>query len=313
MKVLFVSSGKSGSVGEVVKNQGESLVKAGIEVDYFVIIPGLLGYIFAIPKIRKAFKRRNYNLIHAHYSLSAFAASIAGSFPLVVSLMGSDTYMSGFLRIAARFFYKNRWMVTIVKTIKMKEKLMMDNALVIPNGIDIERFKPIPKIDGRNHVGFPSDKKLILFISIPNRPEKNLELAEDALKAINNSDVVLKHIHNVPNEDMPFFYNAADALLLTSKWEGSVNVVKEAMACNCPIVTTDVGDVRWVLGETKGCYISSFEPEDVAEKVKRALAFGKRTDGRQRIINLGLDSETVASKIIAIYKDIVFHRKNTEP
>ena len=312
MKVLFVSSGKSGCVGDVVKNQGESLVKEGIEVDYFVIKPGLLGYIFAIPEIWKAFKRRNYNLVHAHYSLSAFAASMAGSFPLVVSLMGSDTYMSGFLRVVARFFYKNRWRVTIVKTIKMKEKLMMDNAHVIPNGVDIERFKPIPKYDARNHVGFPSDKKLILFISIPNRPEKNLELAEDALKAINNSDVVLKHIYNVPNEDMPFFYNAADALLLTSKWEGSVNVVKEAMACNCPVVSTDVGDVKWVIGETEGCYITSFDTANITEQIRAALTFGKRTNGRQKILDLGLDSETIAVKIITVYKSIIFNRENAK-
>lgn len=309
MEVLFISSGKSGDVGEVVKNQGDSLKKAGINIDYFVIKPGFSGYISAIPKISRAFKKGNYDLAHAHYSLSAFSASLAGSFPLVVSLMGSDTYMSGFLRIMARFFYKNRWRVAIVKTINMKEMLMMGDAQVIPNGVDMDRFKPIPKIDARNHIGLSLDKKLILFISVPNRPEKNLELAQAAVKAINNSDVELKHVYNVPNEDMPFYYNAADALLLTSKWEGSVNVVKEAMACNCPIVSTDVGDVRWVVWGTEGCYISSFQLSDVVDKIREALAYGKRTNGRQRIIDLELDSRTVASNIIGVYNYVLSQEK----
>lgn len=305
MKVFFVSSGKSGSVGEVVKNQGESLVKAGIDVDYFVIKPGFSGYVKAIPKIRKAYKNGNYDLAHAHYSLSAFAASMAGSFPLVVSLMGSDAYISWFFRIVARLFYKQRWGATIVKTRKMKEILKMDAALIIPNGVDTNRFKPFSKESARNHLGYPMNKKLIVFISVPNRPEKNLSLARQAVKELKDDNIELMHVYNVSNFEIPYYLNAADSLLLTSKWEGSVNVIKEAMACNCPIVATDVGDIRWVLGNTEGCYISSFDPADVADKIKIALAFGKRTEGRKRIMELGLDSETGAEKIIDVYKRVL--------
>jgi glycosyltransferase involved in cell wall biosynthesis len=186
----------------------------------------------------------------------------------------------------------------------MKELLKMTKAQIIPNGVGINRFKPLLETDSRKYLDYGQDKKLILFITIPNRPEKNLELADRAVKALNNNEVEFKHIYNIPNSEMPYYLNAADVLLLTSKWEGSVNVVKEAMACDCPIVSTDVGDVRWVLGETEGCYITSFEPEDVADKIKAALAFGKRTNGRQRIIELRLDSETVARRIIALYEEV---------
>jgi glycosyltransferase involved in cell wall biosynthesis len=144
------------------------------------------------------------------------------------------------------------------------------------------------------------DKKLIIFISNPNRPEKNFNLAREAVKMMNKSDVELMPVYNVPNEEICYYLNAADILLLTSKWEGSVNVIKEAMACNSPIVVTDVGDVCWVIGNTQGCFISTFEPEDVADKTKLALQFSKkmgRTKGRERIIELGLDSKIYNSVI----------------
>lgn len=105
--------------------------------------------------------------------------------------------------------------------------------------------------------------------------------------------------------------NASDVLLFTSKWEGSVNVVKEAMACNCPAVSTDVGDVRWVTGNTDGCFISNFKPEDVADKITLALQFSKekcRTNGRERIIELGLGSETIANRILVVYNNVIERR-----
>ena len=102
---------------------------------------------------------------------------------------------------------------------------------------------------------------------------------------------------------MSIYFNASDLVLLTSFWEGSPNVIKEAMACNVPIVSTDVGDVKEVIGKTEGCYITSFDPEDVAEKIKLALKFGKRTTGIEDIKHL--ESSLIAKKIIKIYKSVL--------
>ena len=105
------------------------------------------------------------------------------------------------------------------------------------------------------------------------------------------------------------YYNSADLLLLTSFHEGSPNVIKEAMACNCPIVSTDVGDVKRLFGEYTRClYIHSFDPIDVAEKIKQASSSAKKhgqTNGRERIIELGLDSNTIAEKIIEVYNEVL--------
>ncbi|HRR29546.1 MAG TPA: glycosyltransferase [Victivallales bacterium] len=309
MKVLFVSSGKNGGVSIVVKNQGDSLKDLGINIDYFTIEPGLWGYTKSILKLRKKFKSGNYNVVHAHYSFSGFVGSLAGCKPLVVSLMGSDVYQSWFWRAVTVFFSKNIWDKTIVKSDRMMGDLKINHAEVIPNGVNVERFKVIKKIIARKYLNIPEKSKLIISVFALERPEKNIKLAKSAVKMLNISDVMLKFVYNIPNEEMPFYYNAADVLLVTSKWEGSVNVVKEAMACNCPIVSTDVGDVRWVVGDTLGCYLTTFNPEDIAEKIKLALEFREKeelTGGRDRLLMLGLDSWTVGKKIKKIYESILF-------
>lgn len=306
MKVLIVASGKTGTIGDVVRNQVESLRLEGIEIDCYAIRPGLSGYLSSISKVRKKYKKGKYDLAHAHYSFSGFVAAMAGCNPLVVSLMGSDVYMFGLFGLIARFFYKFFWDVTIVKTEKMKQMLHMNYARVIPNGVDMARFQPFNKAIAIDKIAYSSEKKMILFVSKPDRYEKNIDLAYEVVKLLDDR-VELKHIWNIPNEEMPFWYNAADLLLLTSKWEGSVNVVKEALACNCPVVSTDVGDVKLLISSVDNCYISSYEADDIAEKIRRVLDNKEQTciSGRKRILELKLDSVSVARNIINIYNEFL--------
>ena len=187
----------------------------------------------------------------------------------------------------------------------MKELIGIANVHIIPNGVDIKRFKPIPKEVVRQHIGYKKDRKLILFIAIKNREEKNIDLAIEAVKLLSDINIDFKHIYNVPNSEVPYYLNAADVLLLTSKREGSVNVVKEALACNCPVVATDVGDISWVLGDIEGCYISAFNSRDIADKILAALYLGRRTNGRDRIRELGLDLNNISDRIIGLYEHLV--------
>lgn len=306
MKVLFVSSGRSGKPSYVIKNQGDSLIEKDITVEYFLIEGrGIWGYLKSIPKLRKKIKNNKYDIVHAHYIFSAFAASMAGSFPLVVSLMGSDTYMSAIWRFVVRIFYRLRWDATIVKTQHMKDILKISKLYIIPNGVNMERFKVIDKEFSREHIKYLSQKKLVIFVADPARSEKNFALAKRVIETLDDSNVDLMPVFNVPNEQIPYYLNAADVLLLTSKWEGSVNIVKEALACNLPIVSTDVGDVRNNTAGVEGCYVCSYNVSDLSEKLKLALLFGKLTNGRKRIIELGLDADTVAKKIINVYKEVL--------
>lgn len=310
MRVLFVSSGNTGDVGVLVKNQANSLVKAGVSVDFFLIKgKGILGYLKSVRHIRRTFHNGKYDLIHAHYSLSAFAASLAGRYPLVVSLMGSDAYLSGILRLIARFFYYTSWDATIVKTQRMKTLLKMKRAIVLPNGVDTEIFKEIPKEVARKEIGYYKLNKLIIFVADPTRAEKNFELAKKAFDLCQFDDAELMPVYNVPNHIIPYYLNAADVLLLTSKWEGSVNVVKEAMACNLPIVSTDVGDVKDNLSEVNGCYIATHDPIAIKNKLLMALSFIGKTNGAEKLKNMGIDSESVANRLIFLYQSVVKYER----
>lgn len=305
MKVLFVSSGRTGKVNELIINQGISLQRNGIEIDYFYFRKGFWGYFTGVFEIRKLLKTSNYDLIHAHYSFSGFAASFAGKKPLVVSLLGSDAYKGFLIRLITRFFSKYFWKVTIVKTPEMKSLLHLKKVEIIPNGVDIERFMPIPKKTAREYIRFPLDKILILFISDPSRHEKNFGLALSAFELIKQDNFELLPVFNKPNEIIPYYLNAADAILLTSKREGSVNVIKEAMACNTPIVSTDVGDVRRNLEGINGCYVCDSDPESLAMALKKVLESKNSIDSRSRLIELRLDSKTIASKVTSVYKQIL--------
>ncbi|MDT8374977.1 MAG: glycosyltransferase [Bacteroidales bacterium] len=305
MKVLFVSSGRNKQPGVIVFSQGESLKREGIAVDYLLAGPGPAGYLSAVVRIRRAWKRGDYDLVHAHYSLSAFAASLAGRFPLVVSLMGSDLHMSGVMRTIIRSLYRHRWGATIVKSLQMKELMKLSEAEVVPNGVDTELFRPLSKTEAREFPGYPVAGKLVLFGSSPDRREKNAVLAREAVALLHDPDVELRYLSGVPHEHVPYWLNAVDVLLLTSTREGSPNVVKEAMACNCPVVSTEVGDVRWLFGETGGYFITSNDAGDVAAKLRAALDLSGRTEGRERIMKLELDSGSVAARIKSIYERVV--------
>jgi len=308
LKILFVSSGnKKVGVSPIVRNQGRSLISQSIILDHYAIDgKGFLGYAKNIALLARVVKKGKYNLIHAHYSLSGFVAGVACLFNnnTIVSLMGSDIEKQKISRIFIRLFNFFSWSAVIVKSKRLKDKIGIKNAHILPNGVNLEIFKPEDYKKAREKIGFEVSKNYVLFLANPNRPEKNFTLAKAAIEICKKDfDVELIVLHEIPHKQIPDYLSATDVLLLTSHFEGSPNVIKEAMACNCPIVSTDVGDVKEVMGDTDGCYISSFDPENVAQKLKMALEFGKRTNGRENIQHL--DDKVIAKRLIDIYKSVL--------
>jgi glycosyltransferase involved in cell wall biosynthesis len=137
-------------------------------------------------------------------------------------------------------------------------------------------------------------------------------LAQAALSLAGFENTELVNPFPITHDQIPKYLNSASVLVVPSLMEGSPNVIKEAMACNCPIVSTDIGDVRWVFGDTRGCYLSTFDVQDFAERIREALEFaegGCRTNGSKRIEELGLDTETVAKRLYKVYMNVLKKKK----
>ncbi len=305
MEILFISSGNTkNGISPIIKNQGQSLINQGHKVSFYTIKgKGVSGYFSNIFTLRKFLTEKQFDVIHAHYSLSAMVASLSGAQPLVVSLMGSDVKASGILRFCIRIFKAIFWKKVIVKSKDMKISSGLTQSYIVPNGVDFEKFKPEARDESIEVTKWDSNKKHILFAANPNRYEKNFELAKQAFELLNPDEVELQVLEDVPNEQMPQYFNASDVILLTSLWEGSPNVIKEAMACNCKIVAVDVGDIKEVIANTKGCYVTGFDKEEIAEKIIEALNLPQKTNGKNAIAYLSADA--IANTLTNIYKDTI--------
>lgn len=307
MKVLFISSSDAvRGISPIVLRQAESLVKQGCEIDFYGVEgKGIIGYLKNRKSLKKKMKAGEYQIFHAHYSLTAFLASLTFCKPLVVSLMGSDVKSSSSLRLLISLFsYIFSWQSVIVKSVDMKDSIKISKAEVISNGVDTEAFNPKEKNECRRILSWDLSKKHFLFAANPNRYEKNYKLTLEAFEYLDLEETHLHYLENVDHSQINTWVNAADVILLSSLWEGSPNIIKEAMACNKPIVSTGVGDVSWLISSLEGCYISSFEKKEFASKMSLALDFANtsvETNGRNRIFELNLDSEFVSKRIIDIY------------
>lgn len=322
MRVLFVCSGNSiFGISPIVKNQGESLKKNGIELDYFPVRgKGYKGYIKNISKLKETLKSKKYEIVHAHYTYCGWVGVLQLSkIPVIVSFMGGDIHGAGEIKTKEKIVFSRYFNIflsmllqpfpkrIIVKSRNLEKYIYLrSKTSIIPNGVDFEKFRPLDKKLCRERLNLNTEKKIILFLGEPSEPRKNFKLLMQAYNLKKNNDIDITKPFPVPFRDVVYYLNATDVLVLTSYFEGSPNVIKEAMACNCPIVSTDVGDVKEVIGNTAGCYITTFDLEDVAEKIMMALAFGKKTDGRKNIKHLEINN--IANRIIFVYKELLNSR-----
>jgi teichuronic acid biosynthesis glycosyltransferase TuaC len=314
MRILFICSGNAGGKGILVQNQAESLCRKSIDIDFYLIKgKGIRGYLKNVRPLRRYLKTNHYDLIHAHYSFSAYVASMAGARPLVVSLMGSDVQSKAGIWILNRFFRLfYSWKNIIVKSETMKQNSGLSSAVVIANGLDINLFKPLDKKECCKKLGWEIDKCNILFAADPSRSEKNYLLTQQAVDRLNDSNIVLHSLVGIAHNEIPLWFNASDVVVLSSFYEGSPNVIKEAMACNRPIVCTDVGDVRWLFGNEPGHFIAGFSIDNFIKELNSAILYSGQNDytkGRERIIALGLDADKVAEKIISLYQKILADKR----
>tara|TARA_B100000575_G_C23046250_1_gene602244 strand:+ start:156 stop:1073 length:918 start_codon:yes stop_codon:yes gene_type:complete len=301
MKILFISAGNSElGISPIILSQGNSLLKKGCHIDYFTIKgKGVFGYLKNRKILKKQINSSDYDIIHAHYANSAFLASLSTRKKIIVSLMGSDVIEKWYFKYVNFLFYLFSWKHVIVKSKEMALNSMGIPTSIIPNGVNFDIFKPIERKDALSITGWDLNKKHILFCSSTERPEKNYNLAFNAFNLIKNTNIQLHSLNNISHDKIPYYINSSDVILMTSLFEGSPNIIKEAMACNTPIVSTNVGDVKDLIFDTDGCYITNQCKYDISKAIQNALSFNNKTNGRSNILHL--KDDIIADQLIKIY------------
>jgi teichuronic acid biosynthesis glycosyltransferase TuaC len=323
MKILHLYRCKTAAEkpSPLIDAQIISLSHQGVEAEGFPITGNsVFTYLRQSRQLRKHIRENDCDIIHAHYALCAITAVLARTGkPIVLSMMGSDilgeydapdsiTFRSRIVIFISRIV---QYFVTavIAKSHNIYERIGRKKiTVVVPNGVNMKRFQPMDKAKARHLLGLPHDKKYVLSLANPAHFWKNPGLTTKALQLLKHPDLVLLTPYPLAHHGVPLYLNAADVFISTSWMEGSSNVIKEAMACNCPLVATNVGDAAWIVDDTAGCYLSNFDPADTAEKLTAALSFAEkhnRTAGRNRILHLGLDEASVANRIIDVYKKVL--------
>lgn len=310
MKILFVSStNKRNKIVPFIDSQRQSLIKLGLQVDVFEINnKGLIGYIRNIRRLSNYLEYHKYDIIHAHYVLSGLVVALTFTkTPIVLSFMGSDIY--GKINSKNRTSMRSVYLILlslliqpfvsfiILKSHNLSKLIYKKSYEIIPNGVDLTKF-----LSNR----ITCNPKKIVFLSDTKDPRKNFTLAKESFKLLKNIYKNVELITPFPcnQEEVIEHLNSASLLIATSYREGSPNIIKEAMACNCPIVTTDVGDVRFLLGNTYGNYICQFNANEISSKMLLILTNEIESNGRDAIKEKKLTDIDIAKRLLTIYKKV---------
>jgi glycosyltransferase involved in cell wall biosynthesis len=325
MKVLIITAiyptPENPAFGSFVKTQAESLKHAGIDVELLVMRGRnrKLLYPKAIFQLRKRLQQGSFDLVHAHFGYVGLVARTQWRVPLVVTYHGDDLLgtinergkkaLWSVLAAAACKKLARHVDAAIVQSQQMARQIRKANVFVIPHEVDLEVFKPTERGEARAALGLDPRKKYLLFAANPEIPVKRFSLARAAADVLEqqNGFTELLVVYKEPQERLALYMSACDVLVFSSYQEGSPNIIKQAMACNLPIVSTDVGDVRQVIGKTKDCYICSPDARKFASVMREILSRRPRTEGRAHIRHLNTGS--VSSKVIEVYEQVLKNRQ----
>ena len=222
------------------------------------------------------------------------------------NIKGKITLRGKFDKFVTTFIVK-RVDYLIVKSINLGKQIKSKSPIeVIPNGVDFDFFKPEKREIARKRLELNNDDFVVLFLGNPLETRKNIKLAKESLELLQSNakcKVTFLNPYGIAPSEIVTYMNSADVLLLTSFWEGSPNVIKEAMACNLPIISTDVGDVKNVIAGAHNCFIISFDKGSIVDKLSIVKNNRERSNGREKIRHLS--DEIIAKRISNIYEKIL--------
>lgn len=316
MKILHITNNyptkEHPIFGIFVKEQIESLTKLGIKNEVFFINgreKGKIEYIKSILKLWKFLTKKKFDIIHCHHAFSAVCFILSGYHKrnkTIVSYQNDPSHEQGTKLFD---FVRKRVDAIILKN----NSTIVNNVSIFsqPNGVNTNFFLPSDRKECLVKLNLDSSKKYILFVSSNFiREQKRYDRFQETLEIVKNKygikDIAELKLINTKRELVPYYFNAASLHLLSSDFEGSPNSVKEAMACNIPVVSTDVGNVQELLNGVNGSYVAkSNKAEDLADFVVKALNNKNPLNSRDVLIQKQLDIESVAKKIISIYNKLI--------
>ncbi len=306
--------------GTFVKSLVDSLTAVGVEVEVIHPKPSLptpLRYAIAASQVFCKTLTKRFDIVNGHYGLWCLVARLQWTTPVVATYLGDDVL--GTVLAKGKYSAKGNFVASIshklcyfvdavtVKSQQMKQRLggPQEKVFVIPDGVNFAQFHPIPRSEVRAKLGWDQDRYYVLFANNPDIPVKNFPMAQAAVDILRAKgiDVELVVATGLSHDTVMQYTNASNALILPSWAEGSPNVVREAMACNIPVVATNVGDVADVIGRTEGCSICAHDPEELAAGLQRALEHIGPTTGRQDTQHLA--SAVIAQQVIELYEQIL--------
>lgn len=304
MRILIVASYNKKRFVPFVKEQAEALRQIGCEVDFFGVCGhGIGGYLRNRRALLVKIKSFGPDVVHAHYGLSGLLANLQRSVPVITTYHGSDINLPQvrpFSRLAMRL---STWNIFVsARSWQLAGCAGKRKASLLPCGVDMSNFTSRSYEQAREALGWPLAEKKILFAGAFDNEVKNAPLAQEAMRHVFAASLV--ELKGYSRLDIANLFYAADALLLTSFTEGSPQVVKEAMACGCPIVSVDVGDVAERLQQVSHCTIVPRSPLAIAKELNAILENPCRTNGREILLRMGLDNTSIALKLMELYTHI---------
>jgi len=303
--------------GSFVKAQMESLRSLGVEYDLLFINghESRWNYFRSVRQLRRRLGAAHYDLIHAHMGLSGWVARCQMCVPVVVSFLGDDvlgridsrgrTTFYGRLLEASSYILARLVRSVIVKSKEMKRRLRLNSAHVIPNGVDLNLFRPMDCGAARRALGLDPARKIVLFAYNRAELRKRYNLVESAVVRAREQvpELEILSVYRVPQEQMPLYINAADLMVMASTIEGSPNAVKEALACNLPVVTVDVGDTAELIEQTEGNHLVPREVGAIASTIVQVCRRSTRARSRERMAQLSMES--VAERVLYVYRGAI--------
>ena len=317
IRVLYLFPGVAeGSAMIFAKQQVEALRDRGVCSEIFAL--GSRTNLFRLHRESRRLRQQialfQPDLVHAQYgTMTAFLASLTTSVPLVITFRGSDLnpapsdpWSRSLLRRWLSQYAAHRAARIICVSHALKRRLWWgrDRTMVLPSGVDTDLFFPRSRTEARASLGWDQHERIVLFNAGLSPAVKRVDLAEAAVKAAETLCGPTRLVRldgRVPHQTVAMMLNGADCLLMTSDWEGSPNIIKEALACNVQIVSVEVGDVRERLAGVTPSRIVERDPGAIAQGIADMLARPQRSNGHAAIASI--TQNHIARQIVALYRD----------